>query len=381
MDLFATDSEILQLRLQLPALVAAEQLQTKLAIAWHIRQRDTHGALALCQEIEAPALWSSLSRWEQTLCYFRLQLIRGEAKWLEADLEAATAIVGALLRHPDIDADGAILSDTHRLMALILSDQGRHVECDIQLAIAIDEASKAEDFLRAKYTAVALARIAVLRDSRVARAYFDRHIDLRREPVAANTGLSAVVYDFLGIYAGLSNRYEESRRDLGLAFEASLQTGQIRRAILVAANIGYTFNNMDDYPNALLWLQKSLALARATGWAPSIGNCLMQIGEILRKMGSLAAARETLEDAMQVLAPLTGSRNYALVVSCLADVAMDTKDYALALGFFRQLANLPGAQEQSDLQALAANGEAQALAHMSHTETIQVADATSSIHH
>ncbi len=362
MDLYVTDSEVKQLEQRYADMMAQEQLDELLELAWHLRQRDSGRALALCEHISKLLNTSTKSETNKALVYLRLQLIRAEEKWLHADLDAAAAIVQAILRHPDVHLDPASLSDAHRLLGFVFSDQGKHVECDIEMAISIDEASKSDDLQRRQCTAAALARVAVLRDNKLAKAYFDRHFEGRNAPRDIHSGLAALLNDFLGLYAGLNGNYRDSVDYLSKAYQFCLESGQIRRAILTAANIGYTYSNMNEYEAALEWLQKALKLAKPTGWAPSIGNCLMQIGDTLRKMGSLDAAEQMLHESLDQLSKLTNSRTYPLTISVLADVALDRRDYHLALNLFTQLSMLSGAQEQADLQESAMLGQAKAQA-------------------
>jgi len=365
MDLYATDSEVTQLEQRLAGTVGQEQLDDLLTLAWHLRQRDSGRALSLCDQVSKLLNTSSRTDTDKALVYLRLQLIRAEEKWLHADLDSAAAIIQAILRHPDVHLDPAALSDAHRILGFIFSDQGKHVECDIEMAISIDEASKGDDILRRQCTAAALARVAVLRDDKLAKSYFDRYFASRNTPREIHPGLAALMDDFLGLYTGLNGQLDESVSYLSKAYQACLDSGQIRRAILTAANIGYSYSKASDFETALEWLQKALKLAKPTGWAPSIGNCLMQIGDTLRKMGSLDAADQMLHEALEQLSRLTGSRNYALTISVLADVALDRRDYQLAYNLFSQLAMLQGAQEQADLQEAARQGQAKAQARLS----------------
>ena len=364
MDLYATDSEVEQLSQRLSGRVAQPQVDELLALAWHLRQRDSNRALSLCDQTSSLLNASNRSDTNKALIYLRLQLIRAEEKWLHADLDASAAILQAILRHPDIHLAPASLSDAHRMLGFVFSDQGKHVECDIEMAISIDEASKADDILRRQCTAAALARVAVLRDDKLAKSYFDRHFESRHTPRESHPGLAALINDFLGVHAGLNGHFDESIGFLEKAYVFCLQSGQIRRAILTAANIGYNYSNLNDFEAALDWLQKALKLAKPTGWAPSIGNCLMQIGDTLRKMGNLDAAEQMLHESLDQLSKLTNSRNYALTISVLADVALDRRDYHLALNLFTQLSGLAGAQEQADLQESASQGQAKAQARL-----------------
>ncbi|MFZ6731125.1 tetratricopeptide repeat protein [Undibacterium sp. Ji42W] len=369
MDLYATDSEVMQLEQRLTGTVVQEQLDELLTLAWHLRQRDSGRALNLCEQVSKLLNTSSRTDTDKALVYLRLQLIRAEEKWLHADLDSAAAIIQAILRHPDVHLDPACLSDAHRMLGFIFSDQGKHVECDIEMAISIDEASKGDDVLRKQCTAAALARVAVLRDDKLAKSYFDRYFSSRNSPKEIHPGLAALMDDFLGLYTGLNGQLDDSVAYLSKAYQACLDSGQIRRAILTAANIGYCYSKANDFEAALEWLQKALKLAKPTGWAPSIGNCLMQVGDTLRKMGSLDAADQVLHEALEQLSRLTGSRNYALTISVLADVALDRRDYHLALNLFSQLAMLQGAQEQADLQEAARQGQTKAQARLKPAST------------
>ncbi|MFZ6769545.1 tetratricopeptide repeat protein [Undibacterium sp. Di26W] len=367
MDLYATDSEVKQLEQRLADMVAQEQLDDMLTLAWGLRQRDSRQAVSLCDQVSILLNKSRRSEADKALVYLRLQLIRAEERWLHADLDVAASIVQAILRHPEVHLDAVCLSDAHHLLGFIFSDQGKHVECDIEMAISIDEASKADDVLRRQCAAAALARIAVLRDDKLAKAYFDRHFETRNPPKDIHPALAALMNDFLGLYAGLNEQFDDSIAFLDKAYRLCLQSGQIRRAILTAANIGYTYSRMNNYEAALEWQQKALTLAKPAGWSPSIGNCLMQIGDTLRKTGSLDMAEQILHESLEQLSMLTNSRNYALTISTLADLALDRRDYHLAQNLFSQLAILPGAQEQADLQELATEGQAKARAKMKST--------------
>lgn len=351
MDLYASNQYVEQLDLAYQQAGDSVGCDLTLELAWHLRQRDSQRALQLLAHLEAKT--AELTTTQQ----FRCGMIRAEILWLHGELEQAEQLLQNMLQNPAICDDKESYGDTHRLLSYVYYDQGRHIECDIEMAIAIDESSKSEDFVRSRCSAAGLARMALMRDRRVAKAYFDRHFDMRVTNLEFSCGLDALVYDFEGIYHGLDGDYTSAIDWLSKAYTAALCSGMLRRAILNAASLGFSYVSLNQIDAALDWLQTALSLAKRCGWPPSIGHCLTQLGETLRHMGSYEAAQATLNEALDYMQNLTHSRNYALAICCLADLAYDRCDYLLANNLYTQLAGLPGSQEQRDLLDQAENGQ------------------------
>ncbi len=356
MDLYASNQYVEQLELTLRLAEAGSKCEQTLELAWHLRQRDSQRALNLLDRLEqasTDAGETCLSKTQR----LRGDMIRAEILWLHGELEQAEQLLQTMLQDPDICDDKESYGDTHRLLSYVYYDQGRHIECDIEMAIAIDESSKSEDFVRSRCSAAGLARMALMRDRRVAKAYFDRHFDMRGGALEFSCGLDALVYDFEGIYHGLDGDYHLAVEWLSKAYTAAVCSGMLRRAIVNAASIGFSYASMNQMESALDWLQTALSLAKRCGWPPSIGHCLTQLGETLRRMGSFEAAQTTLNEALENMQGLTHSRNYALAVCCMADLAFDRNDYLLAKNLYKQLEGLPGSQEQRDLLEQAELGQ------------------------
>ncbi|MRW88293.1 diguanylate cyclase, partial [Pseudoduganella sp. FT26W] len=172
------------------------------------------------------------------------------------------------------------------------------------------------------------------------------------------------ISDFFGTCAFQRSEYGRAIGHLMLSFETALATGQIRRAIIVATNIGNGFTSLNAHEAALDWMQRGLDLARPTGWPLSIGMCLMQTAETLRQLGQRDAAQSLLREALSTLAPLSGSRAYAVALEYQGDLALDLGNHVAALESFTRLAARGDALRQNDFQSSARRGQAHALSHL-----------------
>ncbi|MYN30699.1 GGDEF domain-containing protein, partial [Duganella levis] len=176
------------------------------------------------------------------------------------------------------------------------------------------------------------------------------------------------ISDFFGTCAFQRSEYGRAIGHLMLSFENALASGQIRRAIIVATNIGNGFTSLNAHESALEWMQRGLDLARPAGWPLSIGMCLMQTAETLRQLGQRDAAQSLLREALNTLAPLSGSRAYAVALEYQGDLALDLGNYGAALESFTRLAARGDALCQNDFQSSARRGQAHALSYLARAD-------------
>jgi signal transduction histidine kinase len=357
MEMFAVDEAVAQWETALLPLRGAARLAPLVRLAWHLRQRDPARAAALADE--AHTLLPGAAPDHARTCLARLQLVRGESLWLQGELDHATALADAA--HGALCALGNLAgcADAHWLRAWIAIDRGDHQRCDDELALGLDAAQRAGDALRAMVMEATMARWAVLRDTRGARQRWGQRFEQLRasQPPAA----AAWISDFLGLAASLSSEFGTAAGNYIQCYEAALHTGQLRAAITAATNIGEDFTNLNDHHSALEWMQCALELARPTGWPRSVGACMMHTADTMRRLGRLDAAEELLQEAVLILAPVSGARSYAVALQYLGELALDRGDYGGALDVFRQLEQRADALQQADFQTVARRGQAHAL--------------------
>jgi signal transduction histidine kinase len=368
MDMFAVDEDVARWETALPALRLGERVPVLLPLAWHLRQRDSVRALALAQEALALLPASALTDPERAIAEARMALVRAESSWLNGALDDAESILQAC----SALADDCIRADAHWLMAAIAVDRGDHDAVDAGFEQAAEAARRGGDELRVLLAEAALARSAVQRDRAAALARWGARLDgagARRHPA-----LAAWVNDFLALTANQAADFSAAASHFICCYEAALESGQLRAAITAAANIGENFTMLGDHHTALDWIQAALALARPAGWPLSLGACLMQGADSLRRLGQLDAAQEMLDQALAILKPMENARSYAIALQYRADLSLDRGDYGAALDGFLRIEARAEALGHSDFRSAARRGQAHALSHLGRAqEALEVA--------
>ncbi|MBA5636143.1 GAF domain-containing sensor histidine kinase [Duganella sp. LX20W] len=357
MEMFAVDEAVAQWEVALLPLRGPARLSPLLRLAWHLRQRDPARAAALADEAEIllPGAGPELSR----AGLARLQLVRGESLWLQGELDGAQALADAAHATLGTLDDAAGCADAHWLRAWIAIDRGDHQRCDDELQLALAASRRAGDTTRAIVMEATMARWDVLRDARAAQQRWSARLEQLRP--GAPPAAAAWISDFLGLSASLLSQFGTAASHYIQCYEAALGTGQVRAAITAATNIGEDFTNLNDHHAALEWMQCALDLARPTRWPRSVGACMMHTADTMRRLGRLDAAEELLEEALVILAPLSGARSYAVALLYLGELALDQGHYERALATFGQLEQRADALQQADFQTVARRGQAHAL--------------------
>ncbi|MYN40682.1 diguanylate cyclase [Duganella sp. FT109W] len=368
--MFALDDELAQWETALPDAQGPERLKLLMALAWHMRQRDPARAQQLATEL-VPLL-ALLAPDAALVQRARLHLITAEPAWLRGDLDTAVDAAEQALLLCDRAADSvpaaaaACRADACWVLAWSSNDRGLSADGDGWLRQAAAAARVAADPLRIDIVDAASGICDAFSDGPAAQQrWHDRFsTDLHGVPPIAAGWIS----DFFGTCAFQRSEYGRAIGHLMLSFETALASGQIRRAIIVATNIGNGFTSLNAHESALEWMQRGLDLARPAGWPLSIGMCLMQTAETLRQLGQRDAAQNLLREALSTLAPLSGSRAYAVALEYQGDLALDLGNYAAALESFTRLAARGDALRQNDFQSSARRGQAHALSHLARAD-------------
>ena len=369
MDLFALDEELAQWEAELPLSEGEHRLQLLSRLAWHLRQRD--GVRSAQLVAEATSLALLLPAAERRVLAARWELAQAEIRWLGGDLDAASAIAERAMLEFARHNDRLGAADTHSLLAWIAVDRGDSAGCDNELALAIADARASGDAMRIDIFESLAALFSVFRNAPAANARWSKRfaIDLAgRHPVVAGW-----ISDYLGTAAFQAAEFGRAISHLIAAFEAALISGQVRRAVILATNIGNAFTRLNAHDAALEWMQRGLELARPTGWPMCIGLTQVQSAETLRHLGQRPAAKALLRDALQMLAPLSGSRAFVMALEYQGDLALDLGDHEAALASFRELEQRGHALAQSDFHSCARRGQAHALAGLGRMEAAQSA--------
>ncbi len=357
MEIFVLIEEVARLELALLTSQGELRLQQLIELAWHLRQRDTHRALVLADQ--AMDLLPASAKEGGCIGLARLQLIWAETKWLRGDLAQAQMIAqqawDIFTRHACPEG----VSDVHWLMASIELDRGNMERLREELLLVAEAGRLAQDSLRVNMALVCQARLDALNDFNLAQERWGNRFD--PDQAGQHPALLSFIAEFVSFVAVQRGDYAYAIAHFIRAQDLALQTGQIRLAMSTMTNIGNSFSNLNDHHTALEWMQRGLDLARAGAWVPRIGIALMQTGETLRLLGQLDAAQEMLDEALNKMAPLAGSRSYAICLNYLADLQLDQGRYADALDTFRLLQQRANALGQLDFQIDSLRGQAHAL--------------------
>ncbi|CAM5216059.1 PAS domain S-box protein [Alishewanella longhuensis] len=357
---FVADEQIEQWQRAITALGPSEQqLLLHVLLAWHLRQRNTAQALQHINYAHQYLASYVLTERTQLLLQGRLHLVQAEISRLLADLPQAQAEIASALTHFSLLQDAIGLADTYWIQAWILYDSGDITKRDQALEHAIEFAVAAADEERAQLASAGLARASAFKDLTMAERRWGQHFS--DDLTAVSAGLVTWIHDFYYVVAS-------KRQEIGLAiqhgnkmFLAALASGQYERAITAASNIGFDLARIHDLPAALEWSEKALQLARKMAWPLTIGLCLTEMAEILRKMRRTGAARSLLTEALQIMAPHADSREMALALHYLGDVELNCGNFAAALHSFSALLAKAEALGHADLQTIACRGCAEAL--------------------
>jgi diguanylate cyclase (GGDEF)-like protein len=370
--MFVLDEELAEWEARLTHLRGQSRLDLLAELAWHYRQRSPAHARSLAQQ--AAELLAQLPASERRHLEARFMLVEGEARWLFGDLDAARVLAEQALGMFDALDDAAGSADAHWLRAWIEVDRGNSADGDQALAAAAEAARRAGDRVRIDVVDAATALLEVFRDPHTAEARWGKRFDAGADGL--HLAARGWMEDYAGTCASLASEFGASIGLMIRSFEAAMATGQVRRSINLATNIGNGFTMLNAHHAALEWMQRGLDLARPTGWPLSVGLGLMQTAETLRQLGQRPAAQELLHEALATLAPLAGSRAYAVALEYQGDLALDGDDYAAALDSFARLEVRGEALVQVDFQSSARRGQAHALSHLNRPrEALAMADS------
>ncbi len=365
MDMFVVNGDVEQWEDALAGLPPKDRPAALTNLAWHLRQRDTRRALELADEalgLIRQTLPDPTIEGSDALCIARLNLVRAEARWLFSELDAAQqlaelALLGFEQLGPSDGHQGA--ADAHFLLAWIALYRGEMTLFEVQIEQAIVSAAAAKDPVREFAAQTFLAVQKALQDLPMALRRWGSQYSPEANP--PDLVIAGCHYEFLTYVSHMSSDFGHAAAYGMQLYELALQTGQIRRAITAATNVGDAFNSLNDHQTALPWMQKSYDLAKRTGWPNSIGSCQTRMAETMRRLGRLDTAKELMEEAIPILSAVAGSRSHLMALRHLGDLSLDRNEYPAALSYFLELQQRSDEKNQLDFRIGARRGRAHAL--------------------
>jgi tetratricopeptide (TPR) repeat protein len=376
-ELFALEDDIARCEARLAQVEAGERLPLLVALAWYLRQSDTTRALRFAVEAEA-VIVDSAANWQVQA---RLNLVRAEEFWLHGDLASAEVRAQDARSMFDAHSDTVGVGDAEWVLASVAHDRGDRERCSGYLAGAALRYAEVGDVSRAACTEARRLWYAAFQDPIGTRAVLaERFGRGGHESVVVTTWIDAT----RAIITDLAGDFGESSAYFLRAYRGAVRTGQLRAAVTMAANAGDKFSQLHDLASAITWDETALAIARKAGWPAAIGQALMQTGNAFRLLGRHDEAHAHLCEAVDLMSKLPNSRNYAISLGYLGELALNLADYAAALSWFRQDEDCIGIHGQPDMLIGAWHGQARALSGMGRvSEAVAKAESSLSLarHH
>lgn len=356
---FAIEADIRQWQTALTHPGTETPLVYHMLLAWHLRQRNTK--LALQHYDMAQQLLDNLPESSAGILSMRcrLALVLAETTRLMADLTEAFSAAEHAFQGFKTLQNNIGMADAYWIKAWVAYDLGNINERDHCLEQSIKLATLANDHERIDLASAGLARVSAFKDLSIAEKRWGSHF--AQDVSAVSPGLQTWIHDFNYVIAS-------KRQEVGLAvqhgtkmYQAALVSGQYERAITAASNIGFDLTRIHDLQAALEWMEKGLQLARQLEWPLTIGLCLTEMAETLRKMRRTVTARALLTEALDIMAPYPNCRDVALALNYLGDVELNCGNFTAALASFSSLLTKAETLGHADLETIACRGCAEAL--------------------
>lgn len=333
LDYFGSEQDVQALERQLSAGCASLRPQRLGALAWYLRQRDTQRALALVDEAQALLAAGAPDAAGDELrirCLARQQLVRGEARWLFAELDAAQGLLAQAREGFASVGDATGAGDAALAQAILLqyhADEPARANACFADALGAYQSAGDEVRLRCAEASFALGHFMQAPAAAVARW----GEVLGSAPVSGHAGLDARIAVTNGWFAQFRGELVQEIACNQRAFPLALAAGQLRTAIIVAGNITRGFLSLNDPAQALEWAERAVALARQTGWPATLTLSLGWVGLALHRTGRSPAARELLVEALAGLGSASRAGTFhTIAATLLGDVCFSLGEPAAA---------------------------------------------------
>ncbi|HTU68788.1 MAG TPA: response regulator [Candidatus Baltobacteraceae bacterium] len=328
LELYVLDADVAALEPLLATLGGEPRLQLLVALAWHLRQRDSRRAFALTNEAEE--LLETLERQASRTVSARLALVRAETGALLGRLDEAQSFVAAARNafHEAGDLSGE--GDAFMAERIVAHARGNMDRAIGACEDACDRYTRAGDRLRLAFADAWLTFYLAFREPDAMAA----KIAGLRATDAEHPGIEALRAATEGVLAARDGDVARSAARHIQASHAARGSGLVRHAIISALNAAGKFRELGDYDGASELIESALGPARTARWPALVGLCLMRLGELLLDLGQVERSREALEEAVACFEPFPGGANKGSAYAALGEALLAQGD---AEGALRQL--------------------------------------------
>jgi DNA-binding CsgD family transcriptional regulator len=320
MQLFAADDEVAALEASMSELRGDERVASTVALAWHLRQRDSTRAVRLVNGVLASLGGATADAAAGPVPQrARAALALCEAKALLCEFDAAERWLADARAHRDPGSDAQAEGDAFLVESLLAKTRGQRERelAAFEQAIAFYSASGAPERL-------AVARMWASYERSFTQPELESTLGL--EPPGQAWPAAGIAWDALWSAAralGLSFRNPStSAAVFQHAADQARQVGMVRLEIVAMINAGAARQGTGDMDMASDCFDLAATRARATGWPTVIGAANTRVGELLQTLGALDESRALLSEAILQLSVVPNSVHIAIACAALAQTLL-----------------------------------------------------------
>jgi ATP/maltotriose-dependent transcriptional regulator MalT len=399
MKFFAADAELSILEGVLTQPWGEGVLAATIALAWHLRQRDSARALRLVDGVipllVPPPEGSKRPDAHRT----RAALAACEASALLCDFDVAERWLLEARQHVDARHDACAEGDAWLVEATLAKmrvQRDREMAAHEQ-AIAVFERIAAPDRL-------AIAQIWLSFERGYTQSGIDHCIELRSP--GDEWPEASIAWDALwSASRGMALSFRQPCESALLYRQAAAQArevGLMRLEIVCLINAGASTQGLGDLDLAADCFELAATRAAATGWPTLIGTANTRVGELMRHLGAFEESRAILAEAIVALSIGAPGLHLGIACSSLAETlrsmgraeeSLEPMSRAIALcrstGFMHTLAlnlifqarGLAAADQPQAAVAVLAEARALIVQYDLHSLHVGVTDVLADLHH
>ncbi|MFL6697301.1 MAG: LuxR C-terminal-related transcriptional regulator [Vitreoscilla sp.] len=316
MKMFAAQAEILALEEVLTRPWDAEVLAATIALAWHLRQRDSARALRLVDGVVPLLPPTPEGSRRRDAHRARAALAACEAAALLCEFDVAERWLADARQHLDLHADPCAEGDAwlaEATLAKMRVQRTRELAAH-ERAIACFETLAAPERL-------AIAQIWLSFERAYSQPDVDHAIGLQ-PPGAEWPEARTAWHAFWNASRALALSYRDPAESVLLHRQAAAyaqEVGLVRLEIVATINAGAATQGLGDMDLAAECFETAAARANITGWPTLIGTANTRVGELMRTLGAHDESHGILSEAIVALSIGAPGTHLAIAYASLAE--------------------------------------------------------------